>query len=64
MTARTPADLLRDEADLIAAGAQLQMQGLDLLLAEMRALANLMPGAQSEQADDAEVEQGFDNMPV
>ena len=44
MTAKTPADLIRDEADLLAAGIQLQQQGLDLLLAEMRALAAMIPG--------------------
>lgn len=64
MTARKPADLIRDEADLLAAGIELQHQGLDLLLAEMRALAALMPGEDSRLPTDAEVEAGFDNMPV
>ena len=64
MTARTPADLIRDEADLLAAGMNLQQQGLDLLLAEMRALAAMIPGEQGEPKTDAEVEEGFDNMPV
>lgn len=64
MTARTPAELIREEADLLAAGIELQQQGLDLLLAEMRALAALMPGEDSRLPTDAEVEAGFDNMPV
>jgi hypothetical protein len=64
MTQRKPADLIRDEADLIAAGFGLQQQGLDLLLAEMRALAALLPGEASPLPTDAEVEAGFDNMPV
>jgi hypothetical protein len=64
MTARKPADLIRDEVDLLAAGIELQQQGLDLLLAEMRALAALMPGEDSRLPTDAEVEAGFDNMPV
>ena len=38
------ADPLRGEADLFAAGFELQHQGLELLLAEMRALAVLLPG--------------------
>lgn len=64
MTARKPGDLIRDEADLLAAGIELQHQGLDLLLAEMRALAALMPGEDSRLPTDAEIEAGFDNMPV
>ena len=64
MSARKPADLIRTEADLLAAGIELQQQGLDLLLAEMRALAPLMPGEDSRLPTDAEIEAGFDNMPV
>ncbi|MFM7336645.1 MAG: hypothetical protein ACKO2N_05300 [Tabrizicola sp.] len=64
MTARKPADLVRDEIDLLTAGIELQQQGLDLLLTEMRALAALMPGEDSRRPTDAEVEAGFDNMPV
>jgi hypothetical protein len=64
MTIRKPADLIRDEADLLAAGVKLQTQGLELLLAEMRALASLMPGEDSRRPTDAEVEAGFDNMPI
>jgi hypothetical protein len=64
MTARKPADLIREEVDLLTAGIELQQQGLDLLLAEMRALAALLPGEDSRLPTDAEVEAGFDNMPV
>lgn len=68
MTARTqhpkPGDLVRGEAELLAAGLELQHQGLELLLAEMRALAALMPGEDSRLPTDAEVEAGFDNMPI
>ena len=69
MTARnlktpTPADLIRDEADLLAAGLELQHQGLELLLAEMHALATILPGENSRLPTDAEVEAGFDNMPI
>jgi hypothetical protein len=64
MTRPKPADLIREEADLLAAGLELQHQGLDLLLAEMRALAALMPGEADHTPTDAEIEAGFDNMPV
>lgn len=61
-----PADLIRHEAKLIEAGLTLQTQGMQLLLAEMRALAGLMPGVDVvlEPASDSETEAGFDNMPV
>lgn len=64
MTKRKPADFIHEEADLLAAGIELQHQGLDLLLAEMRALASLMPGEDTRLPTDAEIEAGFDNMPV
>lgn len=64
MTARKPSDLIRDEARFLAAGMEMQHQGLELLLAEMRALAALMPGDHADQPTDAEIEAGFDNMPV
>ncbi len=64
MIARQPTDLIRDEAKLLAANIELQHQGLELLLAEMRALAALMPGDHPDQPTDAEIEAGFDNMPV
>lgn len=64
MTARTPKTLIREEADLLETGIELQHQGLELLLAEMRALASLMPGEDSRLPTDAEVEAGFDNMPI
>lgn len=65
MKSPTPADLIRQEADLIEAGLKLQGQGLDLLLAEMRALASMIPGGEaSGHPTEAETEAGFDNMPV
>lgn len=64
VTPTTPADLLREEAELLAAATLLQQQGLDLLLAEMHALAALIPGTEKPLPTDAEVEEGFDNMPV
>ena len=64
MTSRKPTDLIRNEAELLAAGIKLQHQGLELLLAEMRALAALMPGEDSRLPTDAEIEAGFDNMPI
>jgi hypothetical protein len=63
-TARHPTDLIHDDTDLLATGFQLQHQGLDLLLAEMRALAALMPGKAHSLPTDSEVEASFDNMPV
>lgn len=64
MTARKPADPIRDEAEFLAAGIRVQQQALELLLAEMRALAALMPGESRHPPSDAEIEAGFDNMPV
>ena len=64
MTPRTPADLIREGAALLATGIELQRQGLDLLLAEMYALAALMPGEDTRLPTDAEIEAGYDNMPV
>lgn len=68
MTGLTPADILREEVTLIETGLTVQRQGLDLLLAEMRALTALMPGQDGAAPDpgltDAEVEASFDNMPV
>jgi hypothetical protein len=70
MTGTSVADLIRDEAAVIDCGLRLQRQGLDLLLAEMRALAGILPalhpapypGAAPWTEDDAEA--CFDNMPV
>ena len=46
----TPADLIRDEAELLAAGAKLQSQGLELLLAEvMRVQSPLLRGRGSRR---------------
>jgi hypothetical protein len=72
MTKDTPADLVAKEAALIETGLALQSQGLDLLLAEMHALASLMTGAVADPKADptaeaeaeAATEAGFDNMPV
>lgn len=58
------ADLIRDEADLLAAGITMQQKSLELLLAEMRALAAMIPGVDTTLPTDAEVEAGFDNMPI
>jgi hypothetical protein len=73
MTKKEPADLVAQEAELIEAGLALQSQGLELLLAEMHALAGLMTGssvptaatdAKTAAETEAETEAGFDNMPV
>jgi hypothetical protein len=65
MTKKNPAiDLIQQEAELIKAGTELQEQGLDLLVAEMHALASLIPGMPAPQHTEAETEEGFDNMPV
>lgn len=68
MTHPTPATVLQQEADLLEAGIALQTQGLQLLLAEMRALAAMMPTGDlpdpQDQATDASIEASFDNMPV
>ena len=57
-----------------AAAAAGQAMGLAVLRAEMEALSKVMPGAMSEEdaaqaearhaAEEAEIEAGFDNMPV
>jgi hypothetical protein len=70
MTKAKPADLIHQEADLIETGLQMQAQGLELLLAEMRALAGVFSATdplqepKSDAAAAAETEEGFDNMPV
>jgi hypothetical protein len=64
MKSPTPADLIRQEADLVEAGLRLQSQGLDLLLAEMQALASVLPGQAAPARSDADIETDFDNMPV
>ena len=64
MTSKSPKSLIREEADLLEAGIQLQQQGLELLLAEMHALAVLIPGQETHLPTEAETEEGFDNMPV
>ncbi len=64
MTKSSTADLIQQEANLIATGIRLQEQGLTVLLTEMRALATLMPGNTARHPDQAEIEASFDNMPV
>jgi hypothetical protein len=69
MTTDHAADLVRKEAELIESGMTLQTQGLDLLLAEIRALAGILTGtapasSASEAETEAATEAGFDNMPV
>jgi hypothetical protein len=68
MTKATAVDLIRQETELFEAGLAMQtafqLQGLDLLRAEMMALARLMPGADAPHPTDAETEAAFDNMPV
>ena len=65
MTKSNPmADLLRHEADPINSGSDLHFRGLDLLVAEMRALAAILPGMATPHKTEAETEAGFDNMPV
>jgi hypothetical protein len=64
MTSKSAKALIREEADLLEAGIELQQQGLELLLAEMRALSVMIPGQDTRLPTDAEVEAGFDNMPV
>jgi hypothetical protein len=53
-----------DLSELPALGLTLQCQGLELLLAEMRALAAMMPTEQNRLSTDAEIEAEVDNMPV
>lgn len=59
-----PDELIRTETELLQVGMKVQEQGLDLLLAEMRALAMLIPGAETHHPTEAEIEASFDNMPV
>ena len=65
------AGLMGEAVEAAAAG---QAMGLAVLRAEMEALSKMMPGAVSEEdaaqaearhaAEEAEIEAGFDNMPV
>ena len=59
-----PAAPARSDAGILTTGLEFQQQGLDLLLAEMRALAAMMPGEALQLSTDAEVEAAFDNMPI
>ncbi|MBA3911514.1 MAG: hypothetical protein C0524_16960 [Rhodobacter sp.] len=63
-TDRDTADLIKQEAELLQTGLALQEQGLQLLLAEMHALAAMMPGSEAAHPTEAETEESFDNMPV
>lgn len=63
-TKNPPNVLLQLEADVMQAGLKAQARTLALMLAEMRALAALMPGQARPSRSDAEVEADFDNMPV
>ncbi len=64
MTSRNIAEVIHDKTDLLASGIEWQHQGLDFLLAEMRALAALIPGDTPRLPTEAEIEASFDNMPV
>ena len=66
MTDPKSPDLISQEAEILEAGIAMQAEGLKLLLAEMQALATLLPpGKQAPAAEtDASIEAGFDNMPV
>ncbi len=64
MTMTNSKDLLQAEADLLKSGLALEEQGLRLLFAEMQALTTLIPGQITTLPTEAEVEEGFDNMPV
>jgi hypothetical protein len=68
MSDRTTANLIQAEAALVESGLSLQSEGLKLLLAEMQALAALLPAAvppKSTAANiDAQIEADQDNMPV
>jgi hypothetical protein len=66
MNDTSPDELIRQEADLIESGLTLQAQCLNLLLAEMQALARVIPVVAAVPAakSDSETEADFDNMPV
>ena len=65
MTRKSSAeDLIRTESELMDSGLELQSQCLKLLLAEMQALALLVPAVGPTPANDSETEAEFDNMPV
>ncbi|MGL6209633.1 MAG: hypothetical protein ACRC14_07385 [Paracoccaceae bacterium] len=53
-------------ADTVEVTMAVQVAAVRLLEAEMVALARMMPGigVHSPTVPDAEIEQGFDNMPV
>lgn len=59
-------EMAKVAGEVTAAAFAGQAAGLGLLLAEMQALARMMPGnpAPMPERDQAEVEADFDNMPV
>jgi hypothetical protein len=64
MTITSPKDLLQAETELLKSGLAIEEQGLRLLFAEMQALTTLIPGQATPLPTEAEIEEGFDNMPV
>lgn len=68
-------DIARVAGEMTAAAMAGQVAGLNLLFTEMQALMQMMPGAPAQMTPpagdeagrrtaEAEVEAGFDNMPV
>ena len=68
-------DIARVAGEMTAAAMAGQAAGLNLLFSEMQALMQMMPGATAQvappagdeagrRATEAEIEAGFDNMPV
>lgn len=60
---------IETEADVLAAGIELQNEAQALFLAEIRALSEILSGGVTQPAEttaetDARVEANFDNMPV
>lgn len=64
MTKAPAKDMAGQDATATGAGIAAQATALDVLLAEMRALATLLPGHTDAARSDAEIEMDFDNMPV
>jgi hypothetical protein len=64
MTKDNTEDLLKLEGEVVKAGLAMQQSSLELLQAEIKALAAILPGQPAPERSDAEVEADFDNMPV
>jgi hypothetical protein len=64
MTLSPLEEVLRLEQEILKAGLAAETASLDLLRAEMKALAAMIPGIGEEPRSDSEVEADFDNMPV